>query len=267
MLLLDSGNLSGNPSPAGELKTRRLVESMDRLGYRAVNVGERDLALGYDRFRSRTEGVSFPFVSTNIVRKDTGDPMFEPFVVLNVERPEGPPIRVGVLGVVRFNPIFLKAGPDGTNLVIAKPDEQLEKYVPEVRKKSDVVVLLAALHRDDARRIVSEIPGIDLVIGAYGGMYNTRDEQEGDTLLLYSGNQGKRLGESRIFLDGEARGLDATNYLHFLTTRYPLDEEWSQTVADILREAREASGRAGAGSSAIETAPAAPAAESGATSR
>lgn len=237
-LLLDSGNLSDSPSPSGDIKTHALVEAMGDLGYRAANVGERDLAMGYDAFVERTKHAKFPFISSNVVRKDNREPVFDPYVVLEVPYRVGSAtrkLRVGVIGAARHNPIFLKAGPrgSGTNLVIRNPKEVLPGYVAELREKADVVVLLAALHKEDARRLVREIDGIDYVIGAYGGIYTTREEREGETLLLYSGNQGKRIGETRLFLD-EAGGVrDATTYMYFLIAKYPGLESMTAYVAKV----------------------------------
>ena len=55
---------------------------------------------------------------------------------------DGKPVRVGVLGVDRYSPVWQKAGPAGTNLGIAAPADMIATYLPEVRAKSDVVVLL-----------------------------------------------------------------------------------------------------------------------------
>jgi hypothetical protein len=46
MLLLDAGNFSDNPTASGDLKTRGLLNAMERLGYQVVNVGERDIRMG-----------------------------------------------------------------------------------------------------------------------------------------------------------------------------------------------------------------------------
>ena len=241
-MLLDSGNISDNPSPQGDVKTMGLVEGMNRLGYRAVNVGERDLVLGYDAFVARTKAAKFPFVSTNIVRRDTGKPVFAPYEVFEVARSQGNPVRVGVLGVARFNPIFLKSGPDDSNLVIRMPEEAVAEYLGEVREKADVVVLLAALHVEDARAIVRAVPGIDIVVGSYGGMYTTRDEREGKTVLAYSGNQGKRIGETRLFLAPDRSIESTSSYLYFLTAAYPAIDDWTTFVTEIQGRVAAAGG-------------------------
>src|SRR5258705_11521397 len=47
LVLFDSGNFSDVPTDKGDLRTATLLLSMKRLGYKAVNIGERDLTLGY----------------------------------------------------------------------------------------------------------------------------------------------------------------------------------------------------------------------------
>jgi 2',3'-cyclic-nucleotide 2'-phosphodiesterase (5'-nucleotidase family) len=210
---------------------------MVRLGYRAANVGERDLSLGYDEFVRRTEHADFPFVSANIVRRDTREPVFDPYLILDVEtEASDEPVRVGVLGVVRFNPVFLRSGPDDSDLVILPPLEAVKRYVEEVRERSDVVVLLAAIHRDDAHIIAKEVPGIDIVLGSYGSIYSTREETEGDTLICYAGNQGRRVGESRVFVDEGGKVERVTSFMHILTARYPSDPEMQDYVMEVDRK-------------------------------
>lgn len=249
-VLLDSGGLSDRPTPDGDVKTRGLVEAMNRLGYRVSNVGERDLTMGYDAFRSRTDHAKFPFISTNIVRKDTGKPVFEPYHVVQTKTRDGKPFRIGVLGVARYNPVFLKSGPDGSNLVIRNPKEAIAERMEALRAETDYIVLLAALAREDAVRIVREVPGIDLVIGAYGGVYTTREEREGDTLVVYSGNQGKRIGETRLYVGGDRDVESTSTYLYYLTSAYPGEPDWVEYVNDVLARASSATGAQAAASEA-----------------
>lgn len=242
---MDSGNFSDNPTPDGEVKTRGLIEGMSRIGYRVVNVGDRDLRMGYEEFAKWTEPARFPFVSANIVRRDTQQPVFDPFTIVELSSSDGGrPLRVGVVGVARFNPLFLKSGPDGSSLVIVKGEEVVGRYVSELRSKVDLVVLLAALHKEEAKRIVRSAPGIDFVVGSYGGMISAREEIEGSTRLLYAGNQGKRLGETRVYLDDQGQVLSADTYMHYLTARYPSDQAMLDHVARVSERASIARQRA-----------------------
>ncbi len=240
---MDSGNFSDNPTPEGDLKTNALLRAMDQLGYAAANVGDRELVIGYDAFVKRTAGARLPFISSNIVRQDTAEPVFKPYTVVKAKSPDGSAsLKVGLVGATRFNPLFLKAGPEGSNLVIAKPEEALPQYVEEVRKQADVVVLLAALHKEEARRIVQSVPGIDLVVGAYGGMISVREEKAGDAWLLYAGNQGKRVGETRVYLQADRRIQSAETYLHMLSAVYPSNQPMLDYVNGIHAELKALKG-------------------------
>ena len=218
---------------------------MSRLGYAVANVGERDLVTGYDDFKKRTAAASFPFVSANLVRSDTREPVFTPFTVVTVPASgDRKALRVAVTGVVRFNPVFLKAGPDGTNISIVKADEALARVVPEMRAQADLVVVLAALHKDDARSIAGAVPGIDFVLGAYGGIISAQDEAEKGVPLRYAGNQGKYVGESRVFLGPDGKISTVSNYMHYLLARYPDDPgmaEWLTGTRARIEEQRRAS--------------------------
>jgi 2',3'-cyclic-nucleotide 2'-phosphodiesterase (5'-nucleotidase family) len=231
--LLDTGNFSDNPTPEGSARTRMLLESMAKLGYKAAGVGERDLALGYDDFKKLTNGIALPFVSTNIVTEGTLDPVFPPYTIVTVAGKGGSSIRLGVLSVVRYNPVWQKSGPHGTNLAIAQPLAMLKRYAPEVRAKSDILIVLASLAKDDAYDLPRQIPGIDLVLAAYGGIYSTVEEKIGETPVLYLGNQGKRIAETRIMVDGAKHVSELTTYMHFLTARYPEDPTMKSAVASL----------------------------------
>lgn len=244
-MLLDGGNFSDNPTPDGDARTRAVLEGMALLGYGAVGVGERDVSLGYDEFLKRTQGIDLTFVSTNLVRQDTKEPVFEPYAVIQASaRPGKAPVRIGVLSVIRYNPMFRKAGPEGTNLAIAPPTEMIRRYIGKVRESSDVVVLLASLHKDDARQIARDVPGIDYVFGSYGGIYSAQVETEGETRLLYTGNQGKRIADARVFLGADRKIAARTDYLYFLTARYPDEPAMLEWVGKALERIARARGLA-----------------------
>src|SRR5262245_15912051 len=119
MLLLDSVNFSDNPGADGDVQTRARLEAMGRLGYSVVNVGDRGVRLGYADFAKRTQGTPFTYVSANIVDRKSREPVFAPHAVVEAKAPSGKAkVTVGVTGALRFNPVFLKSGPNGGNMVI-----------------------------------------------------------------------------------------------------------------------------------------------------
>jgi len=206
---------------------------MDRLGYDVSNIGERDVRQGYARFAERTRDSKMRFISANIVDKATQKPIFDSHAIVEVASPDGSQtIRIGLIGVVRFNPVFQKDGPEGQPMAIVHPVERVREEVAALQAEQvDQIVLLGALHRDDSKRIVAAVPGIDFVIGSYGGLFTSAREQEGQTWILYSGNQGKRLGSTRVYLGDAGEVVDQETRLHFMTERYPADPEMLEFVA------------------------------------
>ena len=59
-------------------------------------------------------------------------------------------------------------------------------------------------------------------------------QDEGRVAIYYTGNQGKRIGESRVNLDAKSRVADVTSYMHFLTAQYPEDKAMLDSIADVL---------------------------------
>ncbi len=234
LVLFDTGNFSDNPTEQGDMRTAGLLQAMKKLGYSAINIGERDLNYGYDDFVKRTETLPMKFISTNIVRQGTTEPAFLSSTIVTVKGASGLPVRIGVVGVTRYTPVWQKAGPTGTNLGTAPPGVMIAKYLPELRKQSDVVVLLASLQKEDAHDLAKQFQDIDLVLGAYAGVYSTVEETEGRVRIYYTGNQGKRIGESRINLDANHHISDCTSYMHFLTAHYPEDKGMKDSIAEVV---------------------------------
>jgi 2',3'-cyclic-nucleotide 2'-phosphodiesterase (5'-nucleotidase family) len=232
--LLDAGNFSDNPTSEGESKTRALVEGMNRLGYVAANVGERELTAGFQGFERATEGARFPFLSANVVRKEDGKPVFAPTTIVEIPRTGGTPVRVGVIGLTRQNPALQKAGPDGTTLVVADPAKSLEAFLPELRATSDVVVLLAAMPEAEARVLADAHPDIDVVLGASGGTVSPEEAAAGKPTVRYTGVQGRFLGEVRVTLSPERKIVSTASRAHQLDPRYPSDPEMAAYLERTL---------------------------------
>lgn len=211
---------------------------MADLGYLVVNVGERDVKQGYDTFARRTGSSPLRFISANLIDKETQQPVLPTHALVEARSPDGKnTLRVGVIGVMRFNPLFSRPGKQGRPMAIAHPTERVRQAMAALEGQDpDLIVLLGALHKDDARRIVAEVPGIDFVVGAYGGVYTTEREAEGSTWLLYSGNQGKRIGSTRVFLDGSGGVRDQTTKMHLMTHVYPADATMLAFVNGIRPE-------------------------------
>ncbi|RMG44766.1 MAG: hypothetical protein D6718_09100 [Acidobacteria bacterium] len=233
-LLLDAGNFADIPGPGGDVKTRGIVTGMNLLDYAASGVGERDLASGVEHFRAVTSEADFPFLSANLVREEDGRTWIDPGRLFR--RGE---LQVAVTAVTRHNPLLRLKLPDGGHVVTRDPAEALAEEVPRLRGRADMVVLLALLPLEETRRLVEAVPGIDVVVGAYGDRLTADPVRVGRTLVLYTGDQGKHLAEIHVFREPDGR-LRFDGRTIGLTRAIAPDPTLEEHMVSVLAEAQEA---------------------------
>jgi len=228
---VDAGDFTGDPNDPGKMQTDALIEGMNALGYAVAHMSQRELAHGYEEFVKRREEAHFDFVSANIVWQDTGETLVDPYVVKQVDLREGArarSVRIGFLGLTRNNPAFLQTTADGRRIVTIDPLIVADRHLPALKKKTDVVVVLTSLDLDEARLLAKRVPGIDLILGGHGGQRTRTDDFPEDTLfgrtrIMYVGDQGKDIGELRLFFGADRRIASLQRSSIPLTRAWPED--------------------------------------------
>ncbi len=233
-VLLDVGNFSERAGAGGDVKTRGVIKAMNRMGYRAAGVGERDLAGGLDHFDSLGASAHFPFLSTNLVRKKSGLPWREPATIIVAGQ-----LKIGVLSVTRYNPSLRLGSVDGERIVSERPQVALERELPSLRKECDLIVLMAALPLEDARVLARQVEGIDLILGAHGEQITYSPMIEGRTRIIYGGHEGKHFSQIEIY-----RGLTGALSIEVTTVQLretiKPDPVMERLIVEVLAEAQEA---------------------------
>jgi predicted CXXCH cytochrome family protein len=181
-------------------------------------------------------------VSANVEPSEPGLHPFKPYAIatVNGERIGAKPLKVGFVGVTESGAAAMSAGGKAflAGYRITDPIEAARKYVPELRRSCDLVVVLAYLDRESAKRLGSEVPGIDVILAArQHPPYSTVDEA-GDAIVGYVSNQTKWLGELRLYKSADPKNGSISNYIH---RNVPLDEgvpddQAAQKIASAARE-------------------------------
>ncbi len=220
------------------MQTDALIDGMNAMDYKVSNLSLRDLANGYDAFLERQKKARFEFVSANIVWKATGEPVIAATTVVRTAVRDGAKIkevRIGFIGLTRHDPAFLKEVPGGRSIVTIDPLAAVEKRVPALRQKADVIVALVAMDLDQARLLPKKAREIDLVLGGDSNPGKTgvqtrtddfpEDTQIGRARVLYAGDQGKFLGEVRLYFDAKKAIASTQRALIGLTREWPDDPD------------------------------------------
>jgi cytochrome c554/c'-like protein len=228
------------------MQTDALIEGMNALGYKVANLSQRELSHGYDVFLERRKKARFEFISANVVWQDSGEPIVSPTTVVRMPLRAGAKVkdvRIGFIGLSRADPAFQKEGPGGRRIVTVDPIAAAAKHVAALKQKADIVVALVALDLEQARRLPKTVKDIDLVVGADSapgrtGMITRSDDfpeatQFGRTRLLFAGDQGKVLGEVRLFFDTKRSVTSTQRTIIQLTREWPDDPKLAELMDKV----------------------------------
>ena len=195
-LLLDGGDTWQGSATALWTKGQDMVDACKLLGV-DVMTGHWEFTLGAERVKQVVDNDfkgKLDFVAQNIKTNDFGDPVFQPYVIKQING-----IPVAIIGQAFpytpiANPRYMI--PDWS---FGIQDDNMQKVVNEARAKgAQVVVVLSHNGMDVDLKMASRVTGIDAIMGGH-----THDgvpaptivkNAGGQTLVTNAGSNGKFLG-------------------------------------------------------------------------
>src|SRR5882672_2883425 len=206
-LRVDAGDFFGAAGAQDSLKSAFLVEAMDKLGYDAVTLGEREFNFGQAFLLSTFKKTKIDVVSANLVYADTKKPFVKPYTVRKICG-----VRVAFFG-----------------LMVEDPVATAKVLLPEMRKKADVIVLLSHLGLTEGQRLTLDAPGIDvMVFGHQPGLFREIVKTNG-VINTRTGERGQYIpGVHLVVEDGKIASYDGE--VVALDDKVPADDEMNRTV-------------------------------------
>ncbi|MCX5823851.1 MAG: hypothetical protein NTY86_10195 [Deltaproteobacteria bacterium] len=193
VLLLDCGAVFDDQKDTAELQ----FQAMELMGYDALNLGSPEFIFGKEFLEQARSHLSFPYIASNLLYGGTL-PWTREYLLKEVGG-----IKVAILGVL--DPDDLAQLPDreqAKGLEAIPPEAALNRLLPEVRGKADLVILLSQFDAEKTLALVKAVKGVDVAIssGKDDVFFPTAPENE-NTVLLQTGSKGKTLGLLKITLD------------------------------------------------------------------
>ncbi|ACL65015.1 5'-Nucleotidase domain protein [Anaeromyxobacter dehalogenans 2CP-1] len=240
-LLLDGGDTWQGSATALWTDGQDMIDAAKLLGV-DVMTGHWEFTLGADRVKRAVEkdlAGKISFVAQNVHTADFGDPVFEPWVMREVNG-----VPVAVIGQAFpytpiANPRYLV--PDWT---FGIDEENLQRTVDEARAKgARVVVLLSHDGMDVDLKLASRVSGIDAILGGHTHDGVPRPvavkNRSGQTLVTNAGSNGKFLG----VLDLDVRGGKVASHRYRLLPVFsnllPADPEMAAHIERVRAPFRE----------------------------
>lgn len=184
-LLLAAGDMIQGNLWSNMNQGKAVIELMNMMEFDAMVVGNHEFDFGQNILKERISQANFPILGANVA----GISGVKPYVIRNIGG-----VRVGILGIVTEKTPYLTHPDNVKNLIFKPPPEALREYLDEVRKLSDVVIVLSHIGFAEDQRLAANVMGIDVIIGGHSHTRVDKPLEVGKTIILQAWEHGKTLG-------------------------------------------------------------------------
>jgi 2',3'-cyclic-nucleotide 2'-phosphodiesterase/3'-nucleotidase len=199
---------------------------MNYLGYSAGTVGNHDIEAGPKVYNRIREEFSFPWLAANAIKRETGEPYFEPYTVLEAGKKKIAVLGLITPGIPHWLPPNLWPGMEFTDMV-----ETARKWVPVIMEKEKPDLLIGLFHsgtdasyggstesfmNENAILLVAElVPGFDVIFAGHDHRVSAQWVTNilGDSVLVVDpGSHARFAGEITIaFGPGDKKHIQSRN--------------------------------------------------------
>ncbi len=249
VLLVDGGDTFSDDLLGNLTRGEAVIRLMNSLGYQLMALGNHDYDFGSERTRELDRIADFPMRAANAIDIKTGQPFLgDPTIVFQAAG-----IQVGFLTLTYHNTMYTGNPKNYEELEFKDGIEAVRQYLPDLRRRSDLVVVLSHLGSAMDRALAREVPEIDIIIGAHSHD-RISNEKIGDVTLVQAVSDNSVLGEIVVSLHG-TQIINVESRLHTLWVEdYPADREitrqiealrapYQDTLEEVIAIAEEPIGR------------------------
>ncbi len=181
------------------------------------------------------EGSPLPFISSNLDKPAVSSVKRE----IVVERAG---VRFGFLSVM--DPSVFMFYPKRVKDEVAFTDfsATLQGQIDDLRKKSDVVVLLSHSGVDADREIAKTYSGIDVIVGSHTQSVMEAPETVGETVIVQAGKDGYYVGHLRLTFDDKNSITAHDGELVAMDFPFPNDPTVVEMIIDYNRISKARAG-------------------------
>jgi predicted CXXCH cytochrome family protein len=205
-LVVDAGNWGDNKEFSPWDKTQFIWDMMGEMKYDAVTPGDAELVQGVDALKKLlATQPQVKVVSANVMDK-SGKHVFPETVVIDKGG-----VRFGVTGTTGgsyYNFNVTRGLQTKDDFTFEDSKAALQRVLPGLRAKCDILVVLMHEGPGDAKRIVDELTGMDVVVVGHNPSYQFNPDRVGQTLVIRPGNRGQYLCSLELTLGADGKIAD-----------------------------------------------------------
>ncbi len=193
-LVLDAGDVFQG-TPISNMLTGFLdLECMNQMGYDAMCLGNHEFDFGYELLRGRMTDVNFPMLCANIIDKERGRPVAEPYRI--IRRGD---YRIGVIGLTTET-LLTETHPSISQSVAAHPALPVARSLARYLRSIGCDIIIALTHQGYPRDLAmaKAVPELDVVVGGHTHTYLDEPTLIDNVVVSQSGKWGEQIGVLRL---------------------------------------------------------------------
>jgi 5'-nucleotidase/UDP-sugar diphosphatase len=183
-LLLAAGDMIQGNFWANLFQGQSVIEVMNAMKFDAMVVGNHEFDYGLKVLQERMAQANFPILGANV----EGLPSLKPYVIKNLQG-----VKIGIIGVVTRDTLAGHPGKLG-DLKFTTPESAIRKYLPELKRRADIIVVLSHCGYPADRELAAKIPGLDIIVGGHTHTKLLHPELVGQTIIVQAWEHAKALG-------------------------------------------------------------------------
>ena len=184
-LLLAGGDMIQGNSWANLFQGRSVIEVMNAMKFGAMVVGNHEFDFGLKTLKERIAQAKFPVLGANVA----GLPSLKPYVIKNLQG-----VRIAIIGVVTQDTPVATHPRNVAGLTFTTPESAVRKYLPELKCRADLIVVLSHCGYQADRELAARVPGIDVIVGGHSHSKILQPELVGQTIIVQAWEHAKALG-------------------------------------------------------------------------
>lgn len=229
-LFCDCGDTLHGTYPALATQGKAMIPILNSLGLDAMTA-HWEFAYGPTVFKQRLAELNYPMLAINVYDKETKKPVFQSYVVKEMDG-----LRIGLIGIA--SNIVDKTMPPSYSegIYFTLGNDELPPIIDLLRMKEkvDLIVLISHLGFTQDMKLLSEVQGIDVCLSGHTHNRLYKPVVIGKTILIQSGCHGSFLG----LLDLEIVDGQIVDYQHRLIEVEAAIQP-DPIVAELVKQALE----------------------------
>jgi 2',3'-cyclic-nucleotide 2'-phosphodiesterase (5'-nucleotidase family) len=184
-LFLAAGDMIQGNNWTNLFQGKSSIEVMNAMNFDAMVLGNHEFDFGQAILKERAGETKFPVLGANI----SGLGAVKPYIIKNVDG-----LSMAVIGVVTDDTPVTTHPRNVTGLQFLSPEDTVEKYVRELKGKSDIIIVLSHIGFSADSDLAKKVDGIDVIVGGHSHTKLDEPALIGKTYIVQAFEHSKALG-------------------------------------------------------------------------